>query len=682
MIDVAVDIGGTFTDVVGWDGRELHATKVPSTPHDLVEAVRTGVARILEISGYRASDVRRFVHGTTVATNAVLEEKGARIGLLMTKGFEDVLEIGRQKRSSMYDLLIEAETPVFLAPRRMRVGVTERIDSGGTIVIPLEEDEVDRQVARLREAYDIEGVAVCYLFAFRNPIHEQRTQAIIAASFPDLYVSLSSEVDPVFREYERACVTAFDAYVRPVVAAYLDRLVEALRCMGIPAKPQIMQSRGGIASIQGAITRPVTTLLSGPAAGVLGGKAVSADSHLRDVITLDMGGTSCDICLLRDGRLMTSREGRLRGFPLRVPMLDLTTIGAGGGSVAWVDEAGGLGVGPQSAGAQPGPACYGRGGIEPTVTDASLVLGYLNPRRAAGNLELDRHAAEEAVGKIATSLGMDLVAAAYGIHRVINAKMADGIRMVSVQKGYDPREFALVLLGGAGPIHGGALASVLAIDTLVVPERPGVLSAFGLLVADIEYDTYRTFARHAGEVEVQEMLSVLEELEGIGWAKLKRDGIPPDGVEVRRFADMRYVGQSYELEIPLAQDLRGETVALAVAAFHEYYLRVYGHASMEDDVEFVNLRTVHVAHVAKPRPVDRQRGRSLDRAFLGHRDAYFGDPSRFIETPVYERSVLPHLEDIDGPAIIEQDDTTVVLYPWQTCQVDDTGTMVVRVKSE
>ncbi|MEE8291312.1 MAG: hydantoinase/oxoprolinase family protein [Candidatus Tectomicrobia bacterium] len=680
MLEIAVDIGGTFTDAVGWDGSAIYTAKVASTPGNLTAGVRASVEQILRLSGCTPSEISRFVHGTTIATNAVLEQKGARIGLLMTAGFKDVLEIGRQKRSRMYDLFMDPETPTFLAPRRLRVDITERIDAKGTIVVPLDEPEVRTKVANLLQEYDIQAVAVCYLFAFRNSTHEQRTRDIIRAYFPELHVSLSSEVDPVFREYERTCVTAFDAYVRPVVASYLRQLADSLETMQIQASLQIMQSRGGIASVQGAIARPVSTLLSGPAAGALGGKVAGERSHLHDLITLDIGGTSCDISLLRNGHLGTSREGRLGGYPLRIPMVDVTTIGAGGGSIAWVDEAGGLRIGPHSAGAEPGPACYKRGGSEPTITDASLILGYLNPERFAANLQLDRHAAERALATIARPLDMDLVSAAQGMHTVVNATMADGIRMVSVHRGYDPREFALVLLGGAGPIHGGALAPALGIDTLLVPERPGVLSAFGLLAADIEYDTYRTFDRQADDVDVQEMLEVFEELDTLGQDTLRRDGIALERVQVRRFADMRYVGQSYDLEIPLATQLDADALRRAVDAFYNKYRQVYGHGSFEEAAEFVNLRTVHVCPVQKPTQATRPRRGSLTQALKGSRRAYFGAPEGFVETPVYDRTALPEGEQFRGPAIIEQDDTTTIVYPWQVCEVDTASNMIMRLE--
>jgi N-methylhydantoinase A len=360
MLEIAIDIGGTFTDIVCWqDQQRLCLAKVPTTPHDLVQGVQQGVARVLALAGQPATAVERFIHSTTIATNAILEQKGAITGVLMTAGFEDVLEIGRQKRSQMYNLFLDPETPSFLAPRRQRVGIRERLDAQGNILQPLDEPQVVQAVATLQQLYGVQSVAVCYLFSFINAAHELRTRELIVKNFPDLTVSLSSEIDPVFREYERVCVTAFDAYVRPTVAVYMQCLAEALSAMGIRATLQVMQSRGGLTSVQTTIERPVTMLLSGPASGVIGGRFAGEQSHLRDLITLDIGGTSCDVALVREGKPLLSREGRIARYPLRIPMVDVSTVGAGGGSLAWLDRSGGLHVGPQSAGAEPGPACYG-----------------------------------------------------------------------------------------------------------------------------------------------------------------------------------------------------------------------------------------------------------------------------------------------------------------------------------
>lgn len=678
-MQIAVDIGGTFTDLVGWDDGQSWAAKVPSVPGNLSAGVIAGVQELLRASGRAPGDVTRFIHGTTVATNAILEEKGARLGLLMTAGFEDVLEIGRQKRSAMYDLMMDPETPVFLAPGRRRIGIPERIGADGDIVVPLDEEAVRDAVARLVDDENIEVVAVCYLFSFRNPAHEQRTAEIIAADFPQLAVSLSCEVDPVFREYERACVTAFDAYVRPVVSGYLAALGDALKQHGVDAPLLIMQSRGGIASARRIVTRPVATLLSGPAAGALGGKAAGERSGHRDLITLDIGGTSSDVAIARNGALQISREGRIRGYPLRVPMVDIHTIGAGGGSIARLDDAGVLKVGPESAGAVPGPAAYGRGGDQATVTDASLVLGYLDPGTFAGGIALDPDAARRVVAGLGAAMQREAVEAADGVHTVCNAAMAEAVRMLTVKRGRDPRDFALVLLGGAGPLHGGRIAERLDIRTLIVPPRPGVLAAEGLMEARVECDLYRTFAFAAADADVDLMQSAFADLEASAHLQLVADGIRPDDIAVQRFADMRYLGQSYDLEVPLPDAVDASGIARAVAAFRDLYRQVYGHGSLEDAVEFVNLRVLLSGPAARPEMGLRDDSRAAEAAPYSERPAYFGAGDGWRDTPVYDRAALPVAARFDGPAIVTQPDTTTVVYPGHCCRVDVSGNLVITL---
>jgi N-methylhydantoinase A len=684
MLEIAVDIGGTFTDVVCLrDKRNLCATKVPSTPRNLAMGVREGTAKVLRLTAGQAAQVTRFVHGTTIATNAVLEHKGAITGLLMTDGFQDTLEIGRLKRSKMYDLFLDPETPMFLAPGRRRVGIRERVDAQGNVLVPLDEDQVRQAVQTLVEHHSVQAIAVCYLFSFRNPTHELRTRDIIWEEYPELSVSLSSYVDPVFREYERACVTAFDAYVRPNVVTYLKRLEDELVRLGITAGLQVMQSRGAVTSVQTATEKPVTLLLSGPAAGVIGGLFAGEQAGFKNVITVDIGGTSCDVSLVEDGRPNISREGKISTYPLRVPMVNVNTIGAGGGSIAWLDTAGGLRVGPQSAGADPGPACYGLGGENPTVTDASLVLGYLNPDYfAAGELTLDVELAHKAIEKIAQPLGLDVTAAAYGIHRILNARMADEIRLVSVRQGYDPRKFALVALGGAGPVHGGALMQELGIPTLIVPRSPGVLSAFGLLVSNVEHEHTHTYAIRGDRVDLQEMSHLFDQLEALGREKMERDGVSLAEVRVFRFADMRYVGQAYELEVPVPDQLSPHALSTIVRAFHERHQQVYGHSNPEEKVEFVNLRTVHVHALPKPELMVDIEGVSPDEACKGTRPVYFAESQGYIDTPLFERAGLPVGACLEGPAIIEQPDTTVVVYRGQVCSVDTTGNLIICIRGE
>jgi N-methylhydantoinase A len=676
-VQIGVDIGGTFTDIVALDadGR-LVLTKVSSTPKDLLEGTAHAVRRVLAMTDVVPTDVTRFVHGTTVATNAVLEHKGALTAVLATEGFEDILELGRQKRSRMYDLDMDPETPTFLAPRRRRLGIRERLDAHGQVLVPLDEAQVREEVARLRTA-GVQALAVCYLFSFVNPAHEQRTRELCREVAPEISVSLSSEVDPTFREYERLCVTAFDAYLGPVVKRYLAGLGETLRTLGVAAVPQIMRSRGGIVSATLAAQQPVTLFLSGPAGGVIGACFAAERSGLRDFVSLDMGGTSNDVAVVHEGKPLVANEGHIATFPVRTPMIDVNTIGAGGGSIAWVDGAGGLRVGPRSAGAEPGPACYARGGEQATVTDASLLLGYLNPETFAGGLlKLERAAAEAVIAALAARLGLDVVATAAGIHRVVNARMADQIRLVTIKRGHDPRGFALVVLGGAGPVHGVALAEEIGISEVLVPEAPGVLAAFGLLAAAVEHHHARTLQSPVDSVDLTAVNACLAALDEAGRARMREEGVALEAVRVTYTADMRYVGQAYELEVPLRAPLAPDHVLAAQADFHAAHERVYGYARGGQPVEFVNFRATHTYSLPRPR-VRPPDGTRRAKPQVGERRAYFA-PAGFIPTPIFDRSGLAPDTRLGGPAIVEQPDTTTVIPPGYVAVVERSGNLRIR----
>ena len=678
MIEIGVDIGGTFTDVVLLrDGRIAHFTKVPTTSSDPITGVRHGVERTLEAVQIEASAVDRFVHGSTVAINALIQQKGAVTGLLATEGFEDTLEIGRHKRSRMYDLFLEPETPVFLAPRRRRRGILERVAADGTVVTPLDESAV-RVAADDLVRQGATALAVCYLFSFRNPEHEQRTRDIVRAAHPQLHVSLSSEVDPAFREYERTVITTLDAYLHGAVGDYIARLRRELERMGFSARLQVMQSRGGITNAESIIARPLALLLSGLAAGVIGSRHVAVEARQHDVISLDMGGTSCDIALIRSGTPILTSQTRVARYPIRMQMVDVNTIGAGGGSIAWVDGAGGLRVGPQSAGAEPGPACYRRGGQEATVTDASLVLGYLNPEAFAGGIRPDVELAKAAIKRVADRVGLSLVATAAGIHRIVNARMNDEVRRVTVQRGYDPREFSLLPLGGAGPVHGGAIALDLGMASVIVPDTAGVLSAFGLLVANVEHDQMETFGQRADRVDPAAFERIFEKLTALGQSKMASDGVAPDRVEVRRQADMRYAGQSYELTIDLAAGV-SDRIKDAVERFHARHKDFYGHSNPSAPIEFVNLRTVHVHRVAAPTMSDPVDCTGREPSPVAHREAYFGERNGYVRTPIYDRRAMTGGATIVGPAIVEQPDTTVIVHPGQRATMRPDRSLLIEV---
>ncbi len=591
-MEIGIDTGGTFTDFVCRKaGEHEWILKVPSTPDDPSRAVLNGLRQVLALADATPEQITRFVHGTTVATNAVLERKGAVTGLLTTQGFRDVLEIGRQLRTAIYDLELGPETPVFLVPGVRRMEVPERLSASGEVIVALDEEAVVAAADRL-VAEGGEAIAICFLFSFLNPDHEFRAKAMIEEKYPNLALSLSSEVDPAFREYERSVVTAFDADTKPVLSSYLDRMTAQLTRAGVTAPLQVMQSRGGVSAASTATQRPVRLFLSGPAAGVVVDGGAAREVGIHDVITLDIGGTSCDIALITGGKPLVRPEEVIDGYPVRVPMVDVNTIGSGGGSVAWIDAAGGLQVGPQSAGAAPGPACYGRGGKEATVTDASLVLGLLNPGYfAGGSLRLDPDRARAAIEThIATPLGLSVELAALGIHRVVNAQMAEAMRLVSIRQGFDPRDFALVALGGAGPVHAVPLAEELSMSTVVVPRHPGVLSAAGFSRPRSNTKCRSDFPatlRIPPLIELRHVLAQLDQRCAALMADEDLTGADADDVRVTYAADVCYVGQSHYLEVPI--DLsRPDPLADIYQRFIQTHEQVFGY-STESPVWLVNL---------------------------------------------------------------------------------------------
>ena len=697
-----MDVGGTFTDIVCVrEGRPPIVFKVPSTPGDPGDAAIAALERLGAREGVEPGSIAQLAHGTTVTTNAVLERKGGRLGIIATEGFRDTLEIGRQMRRRMYEVRLDPQTPVFLAPRAMRLGVRERIGPRGEVIEPLDEDSVRAALERLVAA-GAECIAVCLLFSFVNPAHERRVREIALGEHPGLEISLSSEVDPAFREYERTAVTAFDAYIKPTVRRYLTRLGTRLAGAGVTAPLQVMQSRGGLASADLARDRPVRLFLSGPAAGVIGGQATGTAAGYDDLITLDVGGTSSDIALVSGAKPLLRAEGVIDGFPVRVPMVDVNAIGAGGGSIAWLDDAGGLRVGPHSAASDPGPACYARGGREPTVTDASVVLGCLDPEKFAGGaIRLDPSRAVDAIRRrVAEPLGLEVEDAAAGIHRVVNAQMAEGIRLVSVRQGFDPREFTLVAMGGAGPLHACALATDLGIARVIVPRHPGVLSAAGLLAAPIEHEVSVAYGEPLAGLSMTPVRHIVAELDAAGRKLTEREGLAPDEIEILHFADVCHVGQGYFLEVPFdpGADDGLERLYADFLATHE---RVHGHA-VEAPARFVNVRAVHRQRMsgsaASPVPggtgpaespgagtssdgshdaarTGGGRGECMDSGDT--RMVRFPDEPGRIETRIVARDSIVADGRLRGPAIVEQDDTTTLIPPGWSALAGDGGVLTL-----
>lgn len=651
---LGVDVGGTFTDVVLVADGDLTTTKVPTTV-DQSEGVLEGIEAACNEADFDPASVDRFRHATTASVNAMLEEDGARTALVTTEGFADVLAIGRQDRPSLYDL--DDTSPAPLVPAERRFEIDERATPEG-IECVVEDSAIDALAAAIPD--DVESVAISFLHAYAHPQNERRVAEELTER-GDWDVSSSHEVLGTFREYERTATTVADAYVTPVVAQYLERLTERARERGLPL-PRVMQSNGGIADVATVSDHAVTTLLSGPAAGVVGAESVASET---DLVTFDMGGTSADVGLVVDGTVERTTDATIADRPVGVPMVDVQTVGAGGGSIGWVDEGGAVRVGPQSAGADPGPAAYGRGGTEATVTDAALHLGYLGGE-SLGDLDLDASAAEQALSALAREAGLDsAVAAARGIYRVANATMTRAIRAATVERGHDPREFTLFAFGGAGPMHAAALAERLGIGRVLVPRASGVLSAHGLLAAEETHDAARTYRTHLASADVTAIEARYDTL----GERVLADASDPDRASVERDADLRYVGQSYEVTVPATDPFDPDAMAERFHAAHE---RVRGYRLPEAAIELVTVRTT--ATIAGENPPLSPAGGGDARQTV--RESSFD--GRYRETPVYERGRLASGQTFDGPAIVAGEQSTVVVPPgWET-SVDANGTLALE----
>jgi len=660
-VRIGVDVGGTFTDLVAWDAAgRMESCKVPTTPANPAEGVLHGIATLAPRTGAWAS----LAHGTTMVTNAIVERRGAPVGYITTRGFRDVLEIGRMSRLHLYRLDLPAK-PEPLVPRRLRREITERVSPDGTVLTRLHLEELPAIVEDFkREA--IESVAVCLLHSYASPAHEQALRMALEAHFP--YVSISSEINAEFREYERGCTTVLNASVMPLAARYLDDLVQ--RAAGKPL--HLLHSAGGMMSVEAAKERPLSMAMSGPAGGVAAAAHTSRALGLARALAFDMGGTTTDVCLIADGVPETAGQRKLGDYPARLPMIAVESIGAGGGSIARVEPTGALKVGPRSAGAMPGPACYGQGGAEPTVSDANLLLGYLNAERIyGGSIRLDPARAESVIGPLAARFGFSLIEAAHGVVEVANANMLRALRLVSVQRGYDLREFALIAYGGAGPLHAGALARQAGISSVIVPAHSGAFSALGCLVSPLRYDTVQT---HRARLETWDAKVVEERfsaLEAQCLRPLLDEGHAMDRIALLRSLDFRYVGQNYELEINFVP---GGPGALK-AAFEKRHRQLYGYATGEN-VECVNLRvTARAAEEPPPLPAPPS---GTSAAATGSHRAYFPETGA-VEMLRYDRTSLPPGHLVAGPAMVEDEWSTTIVYPGMRCVADRLGNLVIEV---
>jgi N-methylhydantoinase A len=688
---VGVDIGGTFTDIVflGGDGT-LRTKKVSSSVDNYARAIIVGVTEVLQETGLRGADVEEILHGTTIASNAILEFKGAKTGLITTKGFRDILEIRNLRMPRLYDLTWQKPPP--LVERYLRVVVDERVNVRGGIERPLDPAEAERVVdALLRQ--EVEAIAVCLLHAFANPAHELLLKEIIARRAPALPCCISAEVLPEIKEYERTSTTVINTYIMPVVAHYLSTLRQEFDRIGVPAAVLLMQSNGGLTTADAATRMPMHIIESGPAAGVIGAQALARTLRFPNIITFDMGGTTAKASLVEGGEVTRSLEYQVgggimtgsrlltgAGYLLKVPAIDLAEVGAGGGSIVWIDPGGALQVGPHSAGAAPGPVCYDQGGTQPTITDANVILGYINPQYlVGGTLPLNADKARQVFEtEIARPLGLSLAHAAYGAHQIAASNMMRAIKAVSTERGRDPRDYALFAFGGNGPLFAAGLAEALYMRRIIVPPSPGLFSAFGLLYADVEHHYSRTFRRLLRQVDLAELNAAWERLDTEAVTQLTADGFLPHQMRVRRTASMHYQGQTFELTVPVpAGDLAATDLAALAEAFGREHERTYGHrAGPDEPVEMVTMQVIGQGIPDRPRVPDKllpsvaQTGSTAQM-----RQAYFGLQLGWLDTPVLSRAALSVPRE--GPCIIEEYDATCVVPPRARAVLDAYGNVVI-----
>ncbi|MFV2044418.1 MAG: hydantoinase/oxoprolinase family protein [Anaerolineales bacterium] len=674
---LAIDVGGTFIDFVLLDESTGGVTseKELSLVHELSDRIFAGMER-LEIS---PADLEMIIHGSTVVINTILQERGGKIGLITTQGFRDVLELGRGSRPEVYNLLYKPPKP--LVPRYLRTEVPERLNHKGDVVIPLDEKATRRTIERLKR-HEVVGIAVCFLHAYANPSHERRVQEIIHEVYPESQVSISSDITGEFREFERTSTVVLNTYVMHRMRAYVGDLEARLTDSGFRGALNMIQSTGGMVSYREAQEMPIRTLESGPAGGVIGALALGSQIGQPNLIASDVGGTSFDVALIQDGRPFEKSETYVNKRPVLQPTIDIVSIGAGGGSIAWLDEAGGFRVGPRSAEADPGPACFGKGGTEPTVTDAHLLLGRINPEFFLGQrMKLDVTTAEQAVReKIAEPLGLSIQEAAYGITHLADTNMVNAIRQVTIERGHDPRDFSLLCYGGGGGLFAGSLATELEIQTAIIPTNPAVFSAWGILNSDYREDVVRTYVIPLSEISVDRLLQMFEELAELGAGQLEKSGIPTAAVQYARVVDMRYEGQEHAVRVPVPSDaeLKKEGMKALQERFDFLHEQAYAHASPGTPTELVNLRLTASVESRKPLMLEIESGSGNGSSALkATRKVYFKNADGEVDCPIYDRGKLGAGDRFEGPAVIEEWNSTVVVNPGQQLHVDAYGNLMI-----
>ena len=677
---LAVDIGGTFTDVVALEETSgtLNLAKVRSTPDDPAQGFVNGLEHITQHGEIAAHEVNAVFHGTTVATNAILERKYSELGLIITAGYREALECARQTVPGEFgDITWWIKPPRVVPLERIRE-INARMDVRGMVIQELDRDEV-AAIAQDFKARGLQAVAVSLLHSYRNPAHEEEVRRIIHEVYPDCLISISSDILREYREYERTNTTCLNTALMPLLSAYHTRIEQHLREQDISAPFYIMRSSGGLAQAQEVARLPIAAALSGPAAGVIAATHFGTLSGNQDIITFDMGGTSADICLVEGGQPRMLTEGKVDIYDLKTPMIELHTVGAGGGSIAWLAGGRSLKVGPDSAGANPGPACYGRGGSQPTVTDANLVLGRITPTIAGGSVSLNLDQATQVVAELAAGLKLDTIAAAEGILRIAIENIAAGIRTVSVKRGRDPRSYALVAFGGAGPLHACYLADWLGMQHVIIPPNPGVTSAYGLLLTDVRVDLVHTDVQREDRLDVDRIATEIQDLERRVDARLEDEGLLTQATRLNHFVDMRYAGQAYEIRVPVSIDSATSDIQThlqqAITKFHASHKDLYGYSyAGKELVELVNVGVTGLGLLKRPHvPQAQPAGRSPEQAQTGQTAVYFSKST--LDTPVYDRAALQAGNELSGPAIIQQYDATTVVEPGWSGRVDQWGTL-------
>lgn len=682
-LSLGIDTGGTHTDLIliNYDSGQIWTSKVATTPSDPMVGISNGIDQILQISGIDISDLSELVYGTTIVVNMIVQHQTMRTGLITTKGFRDVLEIGRAYRTgNIYD--IKVTKPLPLVSRDLRMEVNERVNFQGQVLQPLDESGCHAIVQTLKKR-GVDSIAVCLLHSYINPTHEQQIKQIILQEFPSAHISLSSEINPVFREYERTSTTVVNAYVMSSMIEHLDKFETKICKRGLQGLLYTMQANGGKATFRAARQKPVHVVNSGPIAGAIAGSHIARLAGYPNVVTLDMGGTSCDIALIEGSEPKFATESSVEGYPVQIPTIDLNIVGAGGGSIAWLDSGGGLRVGPQSAGADPGPVCYRKGGTRPTVTDANLVTGRLNAEYyLKGSIQLDNEAARDSIERrIAQPLGLSTLEAAAGILEVANATMIRAIKLVSVERGYDPHDFALIAFGGAGPLHALRLAEELEFPVVIIPRYPGNTSALGLVLADVRHDYVATRIQLLSEAEPDDIESIFQQLEAQAIQQLDEEGVPLPQRRLVRACDLRYFGQGYEVNVPVSGKIQTPSALKAIAmSFHSAHRRTFGHAMEGDPVVLVNCRVSALGLNPSTEMTHSQKA-TADASNLngckGERDVYLRDG--FVRCPVYERSLLMPGTLLEGPSIVEQAGSTTMIFPDYNAQVDVYGNLTITL---